>query len=401
MSKKEKYRCWILGFLALDLITIGYLGYQYLDRKIPDEIHVNSGQKPNLEEIMSFPFLTFEDAISVSQEGSYQLPCQLFGVIPFKNIKVIPTQSSDVLVSGSAVGLYMETQGVLIIDTGEIVSESGITEEPAKNIVKPGDYIVAFNEQKISTKKELMDDIADLDGESVTLDVKRGEETIPVSLSPVRDMEGKYKLGIWVRDDTQGIGTLTFVDSDGNYGALGHGISDVDTGELLNIKDGQLYQAQILGIQKGSDGYPGELSGLIRYEEDQVIGSITENTSNGIYGKFNGNIAGNIEFIQMPVGYKQEMETGPASVLCSIDGKVEEYSAEITKIDMNHEDTNKSFVIHIIDNRLLSLTGGIVQGMSGSPVVQNGKFVGAITHVFVQDSTSGYGIFAETMLKNL
>lgn len=401
MSRKEKYRCLILGCLVLDFIAIAYLGYRYLDRKIPDEIHVNSGQQRNIQDTLEYPLLTFEDAISVSQEGSYQLPCRLFGMIPFKNIKVIPTESSEVLVSGSAVGLYMETQGVLIIDTGEIVSETGITEEPAKNIVKPGDYIVAFNEQKITTKKELLEDIATLEGESVTLDIRRGKETIPVSLSPVRDMEGKYKLGIWVRDDTQGIGTLTFVDSEGNYGALGHGISDVDTGELLNIKDGRLYQAQILGIQKGSDGYPGELSGLIRYEDDQIIGSITGNTSNGIYGKFNGNITGNIEFIQIPVGYKQDMEVGPASVLCSIDGKVKEYSAEISKIDMNHEDTNKSFVIHITDDRLLSMTGGIVQGMSGSPVIQNGKFVGAVTHVFVQDSTSGYGIFAETMLKNL
>lgn len=401
MTRKGRYRCWILGCLALDCIAIGYLGYQFLDRKVPDEIHVSAEQNLNLQNILEYPFLTFEDTISVSQEGSYLLPCKFLGMIPFKNIKVIPTESSDVFVSGSAVGLYMETQGVLIIDTGEIVSETGISEEPAKNIVKPGDYIVAFNEQKISTKKELMDDIAELTGESVTLDIKRGDETIPVSLSPVRDIEGEYKLGIWVRDDTQGIGTLTFVDGNGRYGALGHGISDVDTGELLNIKDGQLYQAQILGIQKGSNGYPGELSGLIRYEADYVIGSISANTTNGIYGEFHGNIDDNVELIQMPVGYKQEMEIGPASILCSIDGKTKEYSAEITKIDMNHEDTNKSFVIHITDEKLLEMTGGIVQGMSGSPVIQNGKFVGAVTHVFVQDSTSGYGIFAETMLEGI
>ena len=246
-----------------------------------------------------------------------------------------------------------------------------------------------------------MDDLKTLDGEEVVLDIKRGEETIPVSVTPVKDTQGEYKLGIWVRDDTQGIGTLTFVDSEGRYGALGHGISDVDTGELLSIKDGALYQAQILGIQKGSDGYPGELSGLIHYDSSNIIGSISLNTKNGIYGTFNGNIGENIELRQMPVGYKQEITTGPAGVLCSIDGKVEEYTAEITRIDMNHEDTNKSFVIHITDQRLLEATGGIVQGMSGTPVVQNGKFIGAITHVFVQDSTSGYGIFAETMLEGL
>lgn len=401
MNRKRKYRRFVLWCLGLDLLAIGCLGYRYLDRKIPDKLHVAQGQGQDVQELLEHPMLTFEDAITVSQEGSYRIPCKLFGLIPFKEIKVIPTESSQVLISGSAVGIYMETQGVLIVDTGEILSEDGTTEEPAKNIVKPGDYIVAFNQQEISTKKELMDDLKNLNGEDVVLDVKRGDETIPVSVTPVKDTEGEYKLGIWVRDDTQGIGTLTFVDGEGHYGALGHGISDVDTGELLNIKDGSLYQAQILGIQKGSSGYPGELSGLIHYDDRNVIGTITSNTKNGIYGSFNGNIGGNIELQQMPVGYKQEMETGPASVYCSIDGEVQEYTAEITKIDMNHEDTNKSFVIQITDQRLLDATGGIVQGMSGSPVVQNGKFVGAITHVFVQDSTSGYGIFAETMLEGI
>ena len=238
-----------------------------------------------------------------------------------------------------------------------------------------------------------------LDGGSVTLDVKRNGETIPVSLNPVKDAEGKYKLGIWVRDDTQGIGTLTFVDAQGRYGALGHGISDVDTGELLSIHEGALYQAEILAIQKGSKGNPGELSGLIRYEPKNVIGSITANSKNGIYGNFTGENADNISLRQMPVAYKQELTVGPASILCCIGGQVEEYEAEITKIDMNHEDSNKSFVIQVTDQRLLEVTGGIVQGMSGSPVIQNGKLAGAVTHVFVQDSATGYGIFAETMLE--
>ena len=401
MNRKRKYRRFVLWCLGIDLLAIGWSGWRYLDRKIPDELHVAQGRSQDVRELLDHPLLGFGDTITVSQEGSYRIPCRLFGLIPFKEIKVTPAKSSNVLVSGSSVGIYMETQGVLIIDTGEILSQSGTAQEPAKNLVKPGDYIVAFNDQEISTKKELMDDLKTLDGEEVVLDIKRGEETIPVSVTPVKDTQGEYKLGIWVRDDTQGIGTLTFVDSEGRYGALGHGISDVDTGELLSIKDGALYQAQILGIQKGSDGYPGELSGLIHYDSSNIIGSISLNTKNGIYGTFNGNIGENIELPQMPVGYKQEITTGPAGVLCSIDGKVEEYTAEITRIDMNHEDTNKSFVIHITDQRLLEATGGIVQGMSGTPVVQNGKFIGAITHVFVQDSTSGYGIFAETMLEGL
>lgn len=398
MDRKRKYRRFLLVCLGLDLLAIAVLGYRYLDRKIPDEIHVARENKQDVAALLARPFVTFEEAITVSGEGSYLLPCKLFGVVPFKEVKVVPADERAVMVSGSTVGIYMETEGVLIIDTGEILSQDGERREPAKNIVKPGDYIVAFNRQKVSDKGELIRDLAELDGENVVLDIRRDGNTIPVSLTPVKDTEGKYRLGIWVRDDTQGIGTLTFVDGKGRYGALGHGISDVDTGELLDIRKGALYRARILGILKGSKGSPGELSGLIRYEPRNVIGTIAKNSRNGIYGQYKGGAGEEISLRRMPVGYKQEMEIGPASILCCVEDGVKEYKAEITKIDMNHEDSNKSFVIHVTDRELLSVTGGIVQGMSGSPVLQNGKIVGAITHVFVQDAASGYGIFIENML---
>jgi stage IV sporulation protein B len=215
-------------------------------------------------------------------------------------------------------------------------------------------------------------------------------------LNPVKCSEEDYKLGIWVRDDTQGIGTLTYVREDKTFGALGHGISDADTGGLLQIKDGQLYETEILGIHKGSQGSPGELSGLIRYEDDNILGEILSNTELGIFGKLDK--AEELQLKTMEVAYKQELELGEATILCQVDGEVEEYEIEITKIDKSHSDTNKGFVLKVTDERLLEKTGGIVQGMSGSPVIQNGKFVGAVTHVFVQDSTGGYGIFAETML---
>ena len=400
MNRKKKYRRFVLWCLALDLLVMGYMGYCCLDRKIPDEIYVSEKGGQNVEELLKRPFLTFDETVPVSGNGSYLLPCRLLGVIPFKQIKVTPEAQRSIFVSGSTVGIYMETEGVLIIDTGEILCEGGTAREPAKNIVRPGDYIVAFNEQKVSNKKELMEDLEILDGEDVILDVIRNGEKIPVSLTPVKDAGGEYKLGIWVRDNTQGIGTLTFVDEKGRYGALGHGISDVDTGELLHISKGALYQAEILGIQKGKSGSPGELSGLIRYEPGQIIGAVDTNSKNGIYGSFYDRRAG-IPVKKTEVAYKQELEVGPASILCCVDGSVKEYDAEITRIDMNHEDTNKSFVIHVTDPELLEITGGIVQGMSGSPILQKGKFAGAVTHVFVQDSTSGYGIFAETMLENI
>ena len=211
----------------------------------------------------------------------------------------------------------------------------------------------------------------------------------------------------------------------------------------MSIKGGNLYCSQILGVHKGEKGSPGELSGLIRYRNDNVIGQIRVNSSNGIYGSFTSSSGNNITELQaaasasddtvnasesfnqsktsfwdfadsfsgndslpislrqMKIGYKQEVQTGPASILCDVGNGVKEYDAEITRIDMNHEDTNKSFVIHITDQRLLNTTGGIVQGMSGSPILQNGKVIGAVTHVFVQDAASGYGIFIENMLERV
>ena len=398
MYQKRKYKHFILLCLVLDLLTMVFLGYRYLDRKIPDEIHIDKNSGLDLSQISNLPFVSFGDTITTSGEGSYQLPCRLFGKIAFKNIKVKPTEADTILVSGSTVGIYMETDGVLVIDTGEILSKNGQMQDPAKNILKPGDYIVALNEQKISCKQDLINDLETIDGKPVTVSVRRNNSTIPVSLSPAQDASGKYKLGIWVRDDTQGIGTLTYVDQNGRYGALGHGISDIDTAQLLNIRNGALYKAQILAINKGSKGNPGELAGFIRYDDRNILGSIEINSKNGIYGQFYKGAEDGITLKKMPVAYKQDVKTGEASVLCNVDGEVREYQAEIKRIDLNHEDTNKSFVIQITDEKLLEKTGGIVQGLSGSPVLQNGKMVGAITHVFVQDSTSGYGIFIENML---
>lgn len=401
MNRRKKYRIFVLWCLVLDLLAMAYLGFRYYDRKIPDEIHITKGQELDVTQIINSDSVTFEEAIAVSQEGSYTLKCSLFGLVPFKEIKVTPVNEQEVCVSGSTVGIYMETEGVLIIDTDKILSEDGSAQDPAKNIVKPGDYIVAFNNRKINSKQDLINDLEELHGEDVILEVKREGETVPVSLTPVKDMKGEYKLGIWVRDDTQGIGTLTYVEDNGNYGALGHGISDVDTSDLLDIRDGLLYKAQILSVTRGTKGSPGELSGLIRYDLGNILGTICQNTSNGIYGRMKTMENSNIYLQRVPVAYKQEIRTGNASILCCVDGSVKTYKAQITRIDMNHEDSNKSFVIQVTDEELLQKTGGIVQGMSGSPVLQNGKFIGAVTHVFVQDPTSGYGIFAETMLENM
>ena len=261
MDRKKKYRRLLLWFLCLDLLAVVWFGYRYLERKIPDKLFVSEGKEEQVKNVLDFPFLSFDDAITVSGDGSYLLKARILGVIPFKDVKITPADSESVMVSGDTVGIYMETDGVLVIDTGEIVSQEGFTQDPAKNIVKPGDYIVAFNDQTVHSKKELIKDLSKLDDSQVTLEVIRNGEKIPLSITPVKDVRGEYKLGIWVRDNTQGIGTLTFVDEKGNFGALGHGISDVDTGELLHINEGTLYQAKSSGYRKAAAEVPASFQG--------------------------------------------------------------------------------------------------------------------------------------------
>ena len=215
---------------------------------------------------------------------------------------------------------------------------------------------------------------------------------------PQLNEQGEYKLGIWIRDNAQGVGTMTYIDETGHFGALGHGINDVDTSTLMALQKGTLYHTEIIGITKGSNGSPGELTGFIEYDDRNILGIITENTTRGIFGVCSPKIAGE-EQEALPVGLKQEIETGPAQIRCSIGGDIENYEVEITDINLGNDNINRGIVLQITDERLLSETGGIVQGMSGSPIIQNGKIIGAVTHVLVQDSTKGYGIFIERMLE--
>lgn len=397
-SHKIRYRRFLFVCLAAAVLGMGVLSYQEMKQRIPDQIRIFAGQDPCWEEVFQNPFLTVDSALETSGSGSYRMQCRLFGCIPLKTVKVTPVEQQEVYASGSPVGIYMETQGVLVIDSGEIRDRNGIIRLPAEHIIQPGDYILAVNGEAISDKDRLMELVEEGNGEPMELEVEREGEEITLALTPLLTEDGSYKLGIWVRDNVQGIGTLTCVTGNGEFVALGHGISDMDTGEQLEIQDGELYHARILSIQKGEDGSPGELRGVIDYDSSQKVGEIYRNTANGITGRLNSIQTCDMNLEKYQVALKQELEVGPASVLCNVDGTVEEYSIEITDIDWNQTDTNKSFVIHVNDTRLLEKTGGIVQGMSGSPILQNGKLVGAVTHVFIQDSTSGYGIFIENML---
>lgn len=310
--------------------------------------------------------------------------------------------SDDLLIPGGMpIGIYMETDGVMVLGTEKMKSVDGSSYEPASRLVKPGDYIIEIDGVKVQNKKELLSEVAKIDSDEVILRLRRDEENISVKIKPVKCKGDEYKLGIWVRDNTQGLGTVTFLTKNSEYGALGHGIHDVDTGELLDMADGRLYATSIRDIKKGTDGNPGGMEGIIVYNGYNVLGTIEKNTEAGIYGRLDE--IDEIFMNQTPVeiASKEEIKKGDAFIRCAIDGEVKEYDIRITKIDPSEKEVNKGIEIEVTDPELLEKTGGIVQGMSGSPIIQNNKIVGAVTHVFVQDASKGYGIFIENMLENV
>ncbi len=219
-------------------------------------------------------------------------------------------------------------------------------------------------------------------------------------MNPVAAEDGTYKLGAWVRDDTQGIGTMTYLDLNGHFGALGHGISDTDTGGVVEITEGNLYETQIMGIEKGSAGKPGVMSGVIFCGSASELGKIDANTETGIFGTAGSTLCSRISSEAIPIGYRQDVHEGAALLRNSVSGEVKDYQIEIQKVDYSSSHRTKSIVFKVTDPELLALTRGVIQGMSGSPIIQDGKLIGAVTHVFVQDSTRGYGIFIENMLQH-
>lgn len=338
-------------------------------------------------------------SIKTDTQADTQIRCSFLGIVPIKNVEVCIKDPIQVYPGGEQVGIYMKTQGVLVVGTGKVTGSDGMSWEPARNVLQSGDYIVKVNGRNIATKKELTEAVEQCQGEELVLTINRDESYTDLKLSPVLTEGQEYRLGIWVRDDTQGIGTLTYVDEEGNFGALGHGISDVDTGTLLELKNGRLYHASILSLVKGLKGAPGELSGVIRYRKEELLGIIEKNTRCGIFGTLNENGTEYETGELVETAYKQDVHTGKAVIRCAVAGELKDYEIEIEKVEAGGGNVNKNMVLHITDPKLLELTGGILQGMSGSPILQDGKLIGAVTHVFVKDPTRGYGIFIENMLE--
>lgn len=430
MNVRKNYRRFVLFLLILSMIALGYSGVELLKNQIPDQILVSeeeefsaifpsvfkgliqtervSNEEPSDsadkeasgDEAAKEASLSGNESKRNEEEEAVQVSCSLLGQIRLKTVNVTMVPRDHVYAGGTPIGIYLETDGVLVVDTGAITGMDGRECCPAENIVKSGDYIQSVNGRQVSTKEELISRIGECDGSDVILAVARGEEQISLRVTPVQDADGNYRAGIWVRNDTQGIGTLTYLEEDGSFGALGHGISDIDTGEILDVRGGTLYDADVVSVVKGQQGVPGELSGVIHYSEGYKIGEIRTNSQNGIFGTVS-NLPGLIGEKQLyETAHKQEVETGKAAILSSVDGTCREYEIIIKEIRLNGKEENKGMVLEVTDEELLEKTGGIVQGMSGSPIIQNGRVIGAVTHVFVNDPTKGYGIFIENMLEH-
>lgn len=375
-------------------------GIYKIEKSIPDTLYIDENETAAYRLIHQEPWITTEESIAVSAGDSYTVTCKLWDMIPLKTVTISQVEAGEVAVSGKHVGIYLEMDGILVIDTESLVTSTGDSISPAEDRLEKGDYIKTIDGQSLKDKKELVAYMKESKGEAVTIGFMRDGQMKETDITPVCIPDGTYKLGIWVRDNAQGIGTLTYVTSDGEYGALGHGVSDGDTGETIGIKSGDLYNSEIISIQKGTFGTPGELQGVINYGESEHLGTIEENTSCGIYGYIDNDRLDDVQTDWYQVAFKQEMHTGEATILCTTGEETKEYEIEIEEIYWSPSEINKCFSIHVTDEELLETTGGIVQGLSGSPVIQDRKLVGAVTHVLVNDPTRGFGIFIENMIEH-
>lgn len=424
--KKRKRRIRILRrclFAAIFCcgIGLGVFEYFHLYNQLPTILRVKAGETQILD--LGLPMtgeivtaseqgasnipkekilvdLSKEVELQMWETNDYRMDIKLFGCLPFKQVNIQVIGETELIPAGIPIGLYVETDGLMVIGVGEFEGENGIHCCPSKYVLKSGDYILECNDEAVTDKETFIRDIEASYGQEVVLKIQRNGRVQKVSIKPEKNSAGDYKIGVWVRDNAQGVGTLTYIDANGNFGALGHGVTDVDTSTLMEVEDGTLYRTEIISIKKGKAGTPGEMTGMIVYSEDQILGDIHYNGVEGVFGECNEEAYDLCAEKPIPIGLKQEIKTGHAEVICTVDGTTERYSVEITHVQMDHNNVNRGIELQVTDPELLEKTGGIVQGMSGSPIIQDGKIIGAVTHVLVNDPTRGYGIFIEEMLEH-
>lgn len=404
---KKLRRIFIL-LLAADLCVAGYLIFRYAENSVPNHLFAFVGEAEEVALPFGFRTGVSEETLEITNKesgfsilsqktGEYHVPVNFMGIVPVKSVDIRVIEKMKVAPSGEPIGIYVETNGLLVLDTAEIEGRDGLTYEPGGNIIKSGDYILKWEGVSVPTIAQLNAAIQKTGAEKASVTIRRNGERMQVAIRPVLATDRTYKIGAWVREDTQGIGTLTYITEEGGFGTLGHGITDSDTGNLLNLQGGELYRTKILGITQGKNGEPGELQGYINMVAANQIGEIRKNTAMGVFGQMREEDIRDYTAEFLPVGIKQKIKRGSAWIYANLEGTAKKYQIRIEDIDTNSAD-NKSMIIRVTDKKLLKLTGGIVQGMSGSPIIQDGKIIGAVTHVLVDDPSRGYAVFIEDML---
>lgn len=390
------------GAVLLSAAFIGLFGItSYYDKVLPDSFYVETGQKLELNE---FPAIKESTPLTVSAawEQTYpetkEVSLSLFGIIPVKNVEVHNTEAPTLIAGGTPFGIKLLMDGVMVIHLDSI-EEKGSPVCPAFDAdIKEGDIIRLLDNKPVSSNSEIQNIINESDGKTIKATINRGGNEIETNLTPVYSESKKgYFAGMWVRDSTAGIGTITFIDkSSGRFAGLGHPICDADTGEIVPLSSGQAVPVEITCAVKGRTGIPGELQGC--FTSNRPMGSLTLNNKCGVFGTLTESALSICCGNEYKMGFKQEIKEGKATVLTTVSGcQAMEYEIEIESVDCSSKDNTKNMTIRITDKRLLNETGGIVQGMSGSPIIQDNKLVGAVTHVFIEDSSRGYAIFAENM----
>lgn len=423
--KKKRFFNIIISLLCLLIVVTPLMILHYY---FPQRIHLIEGQEHVFE--FSLPFqakvtpqkvgvlkinnepiqdenitinLKKPFTMEVNQLGKVDVSLSLLGFIPLANMEVEVMPPIQVIPCGKTVGVKIETDGIMVLGLGSITGLDDKSYEPGRGILEVGDLILEVNNKILNNKEDLIESVSQSGNQPLEMKIRRDNIIMYNTIQPIYSKdEQTYKIGVWVRDSTQGIGTITYYNPlTHSYGALGHGITDVDTKQMMSLKEGELIKTEVVAIKKSKKGSPGELSGIILENSEAIIGDITKNTEQGIYGTLYE--PGNDILAMEPIylAFQNEIEEGSAYILANINGdKVERYDVEIQKISRYNNDISKGMIVKIIDPRLIETTNGIVQGMSGSPIIQNNKLIGAITHVFVQDPTKGYGIFIENMLQS-
>ena len=313
-------------------------------------------------------------------------------------------EDMEVVPVGKIIGLKLYTNGVLIVGMSEIEDKNNILNKPYENSdIEEGDTILKINEKEVENIDILKNIVNESKGENLELTLLRNGNVITTSIKPIETNDNNYKLGLWVKDAATGVGTMTFYEPSSNsFAVLGHGITDSDTDSLINIDSGELVTSRIISVKKGEIDNPGEIKGTI--VNQQTIGSVTKNTQFGVYGVLNNFSELNIDTSKkVKVALRDEIKEGDAKILCALDNSniTKEYDIKIEKIYKDNEYNNKSMLIRVTDKELLNKTGGIIRGLSGAPIIQNEKFVGAITNVLVSNPEIGYAIFADLMIKQI